>query len=761
MSARPVRIPRTLSIATAMLVAGALAPLAAAASTPATLYVSAKAKLEPACSVASAKKPFQTIAGALACAATGDTIKVGAGTFAGGFTIPVGVVIDGDGANRTTIASPTSLSSPLVSVAPGLNTTIENIAVNGSEEADGKNNNGGILDSGGSLTLSQVAISRIAGTGEGADAPVTVAPHSGTATLTVLDSTISNGFGTWGGAIYAYGSSPQTPVDVTLANSTISGNVGDAGGVLLRDADLTARDDTIAANIGGEAGGLEVEIGSTATLTDSLIAGNKSSGDECEALGVDNEGGAKVIDGGHNLIGIAGPSDGCGFTNGLNGDLTGTRTNPLNAYLAPLAANGGPTETQALEPKSPAISAGNPADCQAEPINDLDQRGNPRNANTRNTCDIGAYDTAGKDAQKLAVSASATVEPACSVASAKKPFQTIAGALACAATGDTIKVGAGTFAGGFTIPVGVVIDGDGANRTTIASPTSLSSPLVSVAPGLNTTIENIAVNGSEEADGKNNNGGILDSGGSLTLSQVAISRIAGTGEGADAPVTVAPHSGTATLTVLDSTISNGFGTWGGAIYAYGSSPQTPVDVTLANSTISGNVGDAGGVLLRDADLTARDDTIAANIGGEAGGLEVEIGSTATLTDSLIAGNKSSGDECEALGVDNEGGAKVIDGGHNLIGIAGPSDGCGFTNGLNGDLTGTRTNPLNAYLAPLAANGGPTETQALEPKSPAISAGNPADCQAEPINDLDQRGNPRNANTRNTCDIGAYDTAGKG
>ena len=196
-----------------MLVAGALAPLAAAASTPATLYVSAKAKLEPACSVASAKKPFQTIAGALACAATGDTIKVGAGTFAGGFTIPVGVVIDGDGANRTTIAEPDQhLSSPLVSVAPGLNTTIENIAVNGSEEADGKNNNGGILDSGGSLTLSQVAISRIAGTGEGADAPVTVAPHSGTATLTVLDSTISNGFGTWGGgAIYASAARPRHP----------------------------------------------------------------------------------------------------------------------------------------------------------------------------------------------------------------------------------------------------------------------------------------------------------------------------------------------------------------------------------------------------------------------------------------------------------------------------------------------------------------------------------------------------------------------
>jgi hypothetical protein len=106
--------------------------------------------------------------------------------------------------------------------------------------------------------------------------------------------------------------------------------------------------------------------------------------------------------------------------------------------------------------------------------------------------------------------------------------------------------------------------------------------------------------------------------------------------------------------------------------------------------------------------------------------------------------------------------KVIDGGHNLIGIATTELGsCGFVNGVNGDLTGTPTTPLNPDLAALANNGGSTETLALEPDSPAISAGNPADCQAEPVNDLDQRGDPRNANTRNTCDIGAYDTAGKG
>jgi hypothetical protein len=44
------------------------------------------------------------------------------------------------------------------------------------------------------------------------------------------------------------------------------------------------------------------------------------------------------------------------FTNGVNGTIIG-----VNPMLAPLAFNGGPTQTHALLPGSPAINGGNNA----------------------------------------------------------------------------------------------------------------------------------------------------------------------------------------------------------------------------------------------------------------------------------------------------------------------------------------------------------------------------------------------------------------
>jgi hypothetical protein len=63
--------------------------------------------------------------------------------------------------------------------------------------------------------------------------------------------------------------------------------------------------------------------------------------------------------GDYNLIG-----DGSGMTglsNGVNGNLVGNYAAPLDPLLGPLQDNGGPTQTMALLPGSPAIDAGNNA----------------------------------------------------------------------------------------------------------------------------------------------------------------------------------------------------------------------------------------------------------------------------------------------------------------------------------------------------------------------------------------------------------------
>jgi hypothetical protein len=95
------------------------------------------------------------------------------------------------------------------------------------------------------------------------------------------------------------------------------------------------------------------------------------------------------------------------------------------------------------------------------------------------------------------------------------------------------------------------------------------------------------------------------------------------------------------------------------------------------------------------------------------------------------------------------GGTVTSNGHNLLGDT--TGAGGFTG--TGDLTG-----VNPMLAALADNGGPTETMALSPGSPAIDAGTAAGAT------FDQRGRLRtyddpgvtNAATSDGTDIGAFE-----
>jgi hypothetical protein len=69
------------------------------------------------------------------------------------------------------------------------------------------------------------------------------------------------------------------------------------------------------------------------------------------------------------------------------------------------------------------------------------------------------------------------------------------------------------------------------------------------------------------------------------------------------------------------------------------------------------------------------------------------------------------------------------------------------------------NDTDSELGPLQNNGGPTETMALLPGSPAIDSGNPSGCR-DANGDLlkaDQRGEPRpNKEDSGACDRGAYE-----
>jgi hypothetical protein len=238
--------------------------------------------------------------------------------------------------------------------------------------------------------------------------------------------------------------------------------------------------------------------------------------------------------------------------------------------------------------------------------------------------------------------------------------------------------------------------------------------------------------------------------------------------------------------------SGGGGGDGAGIYNTG-------DLTLDTCTVSGNTNGAGGSaqgagnggnggIYSLGSFTIRSCTVAGNSGGEGGFsysffneyyqgpggnggiVNATNSSFATLRNSLVALNLPGAggvffviyDGTNFVGTygptPNLAGAFTSDG-YNLIGQADGSS--GFANGVNGDLVGTGTAPLDPLLGPLQDNGGPTFTHALMPGSPAIDQGKSFGRSA------DQRGRHRphdftsipNAPGGNGSDIGAFELNG--
>jgi hypothetical protein len=163
-------------------------------------------------------------------------------------------------------------------------------------------------------------------------------------------------------------------------------------------------------------------------------------------------------------------------------------------------------------------------------------------------------------------------------------------------------------------------------------------------------------------------------------------------------------------------------------------------VTVHNSTIAfnnarntlGAIGGDGGAL-----------TVLTGTGslGEGGGVTVYGAGTLRAVSSIFADNFG------ASGQDVVGNFSLAD--HILLGNNTGSNLAGGNPDANGNLVGTPAAPVDPTLGPLQDNGGPTETMALQPGSPAINRGSNPDGLT-----TDQRGfGPRDAG--GGVDIGAF------
>jgi hypothetical protein len=154
----------------------------------------------------------------------------------------------------------------------------------------------------------------------------------------------------------------------------------------------------------------------------------------------------------------------------------------------------------------------------------------------------------------------------------------------------------------------------------------------------------------------------------------------------------------------------------------------------SNSAVAGNTGVNQGGANKPPQLAAE---------GTGGGIRVGPGSV-TLENTIIAGNTAANGLGDTTGAPTPGpnvDGAVTSSGHNLLGVA--TEATGFTG--PGDQTGA-----NPMLAALADNGGPTQTMALNPGSPAIDAGVASGAL------FDQRGKARTYNDPSVGDTGGSD-----
>ena len=179
-------------------------------------------------------------------------------------------------------------------------------------------------------------------------------------------------------------------------------------------------------------------------------------------------------------------------------------------------------------------------------------------------------------------------------------------------------------------------------------------------------------------------------------------------------------------------------------------------LNLTNVTFSANrANDDGGALLTQlSSITNLNDvTFTGNVadadddgGGDGGGL-YNAGGSINVQNTILARNSDRGGEAPDCG-ENLGGTVFESGGHNLIGS---TVGCPFL-ALDSDIFPV----ANPHLAPLAHNGGFTQTVALLKHSKAINhgSGKRPGTGGSACAKRDQRGVKRPQGPR--CDIGAFE-----
>jgi predicted outer membrane repeat protein len=358
-------------------------------------------------------------------------------------------------------------------------------------------------------------------------------------------------------------------------------------------------------------------------------------------------------------------------------------------------------------------------------------------------------------------------------------------AISRAASSDTIEIAAATYQENLSIPFSLTLNGVKA-ATTIIDGTD-SSNVFTVGAGIRLTLSNLTIKrgvGYQGGGGVDNSGTLIVShsnfyvntalsGGAILNTGMAI--ISNTSFDGNSPY-FSGHTASCgaidnrgTMAITDSTFYNNYtnnnSTSGGAICNGGT--LTITNSTFSNNSSGGNNAGYGGAIFTHAgSLVVTNSTFDGNSATTSGGAIYSQGGAVRISNSTfgnnfvaIGGGGVLGNAGSSVRIQNSIVANTANGG-NCAGTI-TSNGHNLSNdstchfNSRGDL-----NDKNPKLSPLGANGGPTQTMALQNRSPALDAGNPAGCRdfAGKLLTTDQRGLPRPGRPETAgCDMGAFES----
>jgi predicted outer membrane repeat protein len=339
-----------------------------------------------------------------------------------------------------------------------------------------------------------------------------------------------------------------------------------------------------------------------------------------------------------------------------------------------------------------------------------------------------------------------------------------------------------------------------ASNLTITRGSAVAGGALYMQPSTGADLSNVTLTNNSAGNGGaiaalSTNAGLSN----VTLSHCTVSGNHASHDGGAIDMLRTPTGDTPMLSISDTVISGntaGIGStdYGGAIYARSSIVQ------LTNTTVSGNSAGVGGgvagiftgfrilastfssnsaaygstaILAGTSGLNMANSTITGNLSGTTISISNDV---ADIVNSTIAGNSVGGVDA-AISFSGS----VIDVSsylyNNIIANSGGGDcatgsipviaannllltsGCGIVNGANGNIVGS-----DPQLVALTNNGGPTQSMALGPLSPALNAGSLTRAQYITVTtsvplDYDQRGPGFLRSLDGMVDIGAFQHQG--